>query len=471
VTTETHPHVSANVPESMPTVADYLRKDPGHIPEALFERSTHDLGNEPIDKASYTTRAHHELEKTRLWNRVWQMACRNNDIPEVGDRVVYDILDQSIVVVRSAPEEIKAFHNVCMHRGNRLVDPAVGDPATGTEFTCTFHKWSYHLDGSIKEIPCRWDFPNVRNDDVHLAEVKTATWNGFVFINLDPDCESFDDFIGETLPEHFRNWPRDDAFKVAHVGKVIPCNWKLALEAFLELYHAIGTHPTFLQYSGDCNSQYDFWGRHARMISCVGVPSPYLGDVDDPQFVVDAMVGDSISNIMNEGDLANMPQLPQDATLDDARHMCADFVRGSMSATTGVDYSRFSDSEMLDAVQYFVFPNLVPWAGNAFPLCYRVRPHGDDHQSCIFEVIILASLPDGAPLPKDTPLRMTPPDEPWAEAKELGGAGPILDQDMVNLLKMQRGVNTSGLKQVQFANYQERNIRHLHQTLDQFIAE
>jgi len=471
MTTETHRRVDAEIPETMPTVEDYLRKDPGHIPDAMFERSTEDIGDEPMDKRVYSSREYHELEKTRLWNRVWQFACRENDIPNVGDRIVYDIIDQSVVVVRSAPDEFKAFHNVCVHRGNRLVDPELGDASSGTEFTCSYHKWSYNLDGSIKQIPCRWDFPKVSDSDAHLPEVKTASWNGFVFVNFDPNCEPFDDFIGKTLPEHFRNWPREKSFKAAHIAKVIPCNWKLALEAFLEVYHAIGTHPTFAMYTGDCNAQYDFWGRHARMISCVGVPSPYLGDIDDPQLVVDAMIGDSISNIMNEGDLANMPQLPADATLDDARHMCAEHVRQSMSATTGVDYSGFSDSEMLDAVQYFVFPNLVPWAGNAFPLNYRVRPNGDDHESCIFEIIILAPWPEGSPMPKDTPMRMTPTEEPWSDAKELGGAGPIFDQDMVNLLKIQRGVSTSGLENVLFANYQERNIRHLHQNLDRFMAD
>ncbi|OZC42688.1 hypothetical protein CH289_27235 [Rhodococcus sp. RS1C4] len=471
MSTETHRPISAENQQSMPTVQGYLKLDRGHIPDALFEQSTHDLGNDPIDKRVYTTREFHEIERDRLWKRVWQTACRENDIPEVGDRITYDIVDQSIVVVRSAPDTFHAFHNVCMHRGNRLVDPDVGDSMNSTEFTCSFHKWSYNLDGSIKEIPCRWDFPAVRDQDVHLSEVKVATWNGFVFVNLDPECEPFEQFLGDTLPDHFENWPRGRSFKAAHVAKVVPCNWKLAAEAFLEIYHAVGTHTSFLMYSGDCNAQYDFWGKHARMISCVGVPSPHLGDVDDPQIIVDAMIGDSISNIMNEGDLANMPQLPENATLEDARQMCADFVRGSMTAMSGVDYTNYSDSEMLDAVQYFVFPNLVPWAGNAFPLCYRVRPNGDDHESALFEVMILTSIPEGVPLPKDTPMRMTPPDEPWGEAKELGGVGPIIDQDMVNLLKLQRGVKTDGLKNVHFANYQERNIRHLHNNLAKFVSE
>jgi len=214
MTTETTQRVSAEVPESMPTVEQYLRADRGKVPDALFEQSTHDLGDEPMDKSVYTSREFHELEKERLWKRVWQMACRENDIPEVGDRIVYDVVDQSIIVVRSAPNEFKAFHNTCMHRGNRLVEPESGDATSGTEFTCSFHKWSYNLDGSLKQIPCRWDFPRVRDEDAHLSEVRTATWNGFVFVNPDPDSETFEEFLGTTIPEHFTNWPREGGHKV-----------------------------------------------------------------------------------------------------------------------------------------------------------------------------------------------------------------------------------------------------------------
>lgn len=100
-----------------------------------------------------------------------------------------------------------------------------------------------------------------------------------------------------------------------------------------------------------------------------------------------------------------------------------------------------------------------------------VRPNGDDHESSIFEVLVMMWLPEGAPRPKDSPLKMTPPDEPWGAVAELGGLGPIIDQDMVNLVKFQRGIRSDGITQVHFANYQERNIRNLHQNLEQFISD
>lgn len=464
----TNAGVDAEVRESMPTTESYLRQDRGQIPDALFEQSTHDLGDEPVDKRIFTEREQHEFEKERLWKRVWQMACRCNDIPEVGDRVVYDIVDQSIVIVRSAPDEFKAFHNTCMHRGTRLVGET--DPTGGTEFTCSFHNWSYNLDGSIKRIPCRWDFPAVKDEDVHLAEVKVGLWNGFIFVNMDPDCEPFEDFLGETIPRHFESWPRDNAYKAVHIGKPVPCNWKLATEAFLEIYHIPSTHPNFLPYAADCNAQYDFWGLHARMLGVVGVPSPHLGEVDDPQTIVDGMLGDAVGNMFGESEF-EMPQLPEGATAMDARALCADFVKQSMQSLTGVDFSQASDSEMLDATQYFVFPNFVPWAGNAFPMAYRVRPMGDDHEWCIFEVLVLMFMPEGAPRPKDAQLVMTPADEPWGAVKELGGLGPIIDQDMVNLVKLQRGNKSDGLKVVHLANYQERNIRNMHNNLDEFMGK
>jgi hypothetical protein len=206
------------------------------------------------------------------------------------------------------------------------------------------------------------------------------------------------------------------------------------------------------------------------MLGVVGVSSPHLGEVDDPQLIVDGMLGDAVGNMFGESEF-DMPQLPEGATEMDARQLCADFVRQAMGAQFGVDFSGASDSEMLDATQYFVFPNFIPWAGNAFPMAYRVRPNGDDHESSIFEVLVMMWLPEGAPRPKDSPLKMTPPDEPWGAVAELGGLGPIIDQDMVNLVKFQRGIRSDGITQVHFANYQERNIRNLHQNLEQFISD
>ena len=461
--------VSADVRESFPTVHDYLSMDSRQVPEALLESSSPSLGHAPIDKTIYISRHYADLEGEHIWKKVWQFACRENEIPQVGDRIVYDILDQSFVVVRTAKDTIKAFYNVCMHRGTRLVGPQ--DPLGGKEIACSFHNWSYNLDGSLKRIPCSWDFPEVKSEQVHLAEVKVGTWNGFVFINMDPKCQTFEDFLGETIPRHFKSWPYDKAVKVAHIGKVLPCNWKVAVGAFLEVYHINQTHAGIMTISGDCNSQYDSWGEHARQIMCVGVPSPHLGDLsDDPQLVVEEWLESAISGSSGSVN-GEIPKLPPGAGSADVRRLCASIARRLKQEATGVDFSNASDTEMLDSIQYFIFPNFFLFGGKAFPLAYRILPVKGDHESCLFEVMALINLPEGAPIPKDVPLEITPADEPWAAlAGRLGKGVAVFDEDQRNLVKFQSGLRQNGLKHIHLAGYQERNVRNFLMSVERRIS-
>lgn len=141
-----------------------------------------------IPRSDYVDPRVHELEKERLWPRVWQIACREEEIPNVGDYVVYDIVEDSIVIVRSAPDRISAFFNVCPHRGRRLRDDACG---TLSAFRCSYHAWRFGLDGKLidRPDPDDWSEHPLTEADTALSEVKVETWAGMVWINMDPHCE------------------------------------------------------------------------------------------------------------------------------------------------------------------------------------------------------------------------------------------------------------------------------------------
>jgi hypothetical protein len=144
----------------------------------------------------------------------------------------------------------------------------------------------------------------------------------------------------------------------------------------------------------------------------------------------------------------------------------SDFMRAWNRQVLGADLSSFSDAEVLDAIEYFVFPNLAVWGGFALPVHYRSRPYRNDPNQCIWEVMVIVPVPDEAPLERDVPLRMTPTTEPWAQAEELGQIGPLMDQDMANLLRLQRGMRSQACQELVLANYQERNIRNFHRHLE-----
>ena len=128
---------------------------------------------------------------------------------------------------------------------------------------------------------------SVNPEEESLPEVQVGRWGGFIFINPDPNAESFDSFAG-TLGEHFSSWPLERRYKEAHVSKILRCNWKVAQEAFMEAYHVVATHPQILAGIGDANSQYDVYGNFARAITPNGTPSPHLAYDPSEQEMLDA---------------------------------------------------------------------------------------------------------------------------------------------------------------------------------------
>ena len=253
------------------TYQQLLDEDTHPVPDVLRLESAVSFGPDEFPITRYTTREWHEVEKEKLWSRVWQYACRADEIPEVGDYYVYEIVGKSYVVMRSSENEIKAYPNACLHRGRKLKDY----DGRCSEIRCPFHGFAWELDGELKDVPAKWDFPHVEAESFHLPEVQVGTWAGFVFINPDPDAESLEDFIGD-LDDHFQVWDLERRYKQAHVAKVIYANWKIAQEAFCEAFHVNATHPQIMAYLGSTNSQVDVWENFSRVISPGGTPEPLL---------------------------------------------------------------------------------------------------------------------------------------------------------------------------------------------------
>jgi phenylpropionate dioxygenase-like ring-hydroxylating dioxygenase large terminal subunit len=205
-----------------------------------------------IGVEAYLSEDYARAERDKLWRKVWQQVGRVEDLPKVGSYLTYNILDDSIVVVRSGPETFSAHHNVCMHRGRRLVDiPDGAKSACGHKksFVCGFHGWTYGLDGRCIHIPERQDWQDALTpENTHLAAVNVDTWGGWIWINMDPDSEPLRDYLEPAatmldpfgLPNMRCKWRKWLHFQ---------CNWKVAMEAFNETYHVATTHPQFNKFS------------------------------------------------------------------------------------------------------------------------------------------------------------------------------------------------------------------------------
>ncbi len=365
--------------KDMVSVREILQKDSRPVPQVLLEKSPNQLSHVEIPNEIFFSQDYHDLEVEKLWKRVWQYACREEDIPNIGNYIVYDIAELSVIVVRTSEKKIQAFYNSCPHRGTQLEI----EDGKATKWQCPFHGWTWKLDGTLAHIPCRWDFDHLSDEELRLPEVKVATWQGFVFINFANDCEPLETYL-ENIPTHFQNFhfPLENCFTSAHIAKIIPANWKVVLELFLESYHFLATHPQTLPFTGDINSQCDIYDRHNRLIIPTAVASPHLGNQKNDLAIAQALM-------KFQGANPAAIELSEGIT---AREFVAEAGRNRIYKQFGVDCSAVSDCEMIDNIFYFIFPNFISMPGLGVSVQLRFRPNGNDPNSSIMDVRLLPGL-------------------------------------------------------------------------------
>jgi phenylpropionate dioxygenase-like ring-hydroxylating dioxygenase large terminal subunit len=436
---------------------DLLDLETADVPAALRDSTDTYLGSEDLPVERYISREFFDQEVEKVWRKTWQMACRESRVRNPGDYFVYDIVNDSILLTRTESGELKGFYNSCLHRGRALKRGA----GRAENIRCPFHGWTWGLDGDFDSAPCEWDFPHVDKEEHKLPQVQVATWGGWVFINMDDDVPSLEEYMG-VLPAHMDQWKHEQRFVALHVEKVIGANWKVVLEAFIESYHAIATHPQLMPFQAIDNSQYDVWGDHvSRTITAYGVPNPTHADQFTEQDSMDAMM-----------DLAGMEDRPEVATGQTAREKLAEITLPVVNEASGEDFTgRATMSELMDSTLYLLFPNFAPWAGHGTVISYRHRPNGDDVDSSIMDIFLLTRYPEGAEPPEDAPTFRLGIDEPFSDAAEVMGAGlsNVFNQDGANLPHVQKGLKASRKGAVTLGNYQEVRIRHFNQTLDKYL--
>ncbi len=445
-----------------PSTQDIISRDKVAAPGWVRSESYQFLGDEDISTDRYKDPDFAQREYDHLWTRTWQFACREENIPEVGDYYVYDIGRHSFIVTRVEDDKIQAYYNACLHRGTMLRAP--GSEGYATEFKCPFHGWSWNIDGTNKNVLCDWDFPHVDRDKFTLPQVRVERLAGFVFINMDQDAPPLAEYLGPEFMAHLDAWKLENRYVHCHVSKVIPANWKLTMEAFMEAYHVIETHPQVAPSNADANSQYDIYGEHVnRFISSLGVVSPHLkGQVTEQDVVDQFTVGDA--SILGDADRT----LAEGET---ARQRMADMMRVMFEQATNSDLSGVSDSELLDCFSYTVFPNTFLFAGISLPMVYRFRPVPDDHRKTIYEVLFLRPVPLDGECPETAECVHLDESQSFTEAEGMDpGFGEILDQDTENLFLQQRGIEASAKQGLTLGNYQEIRVRHFEQAVDRYVG-
>ena len=446
-------------------VQEIFRHDTVPPAATLLTRSDYDLGTEPLDVERYYTREFHDREVAKLWPKVWQYAVWTYDIPNPGDVHVYRIVDQSVLIIRQPDMSVKAFINSCLHRGSELCKSDTHRKA----LRCPYHGFTWSLEGELKWVPSRWDFPQVDAADFHLPEVRVEEWNGFLFINFDNDAPSLRDYMGAMYDQWGGDapqgaWDFKSKYKAVHLVKKINCNWKVAMDGFLESLHVLATHPQITNMHPDSSSQYDVYPdepHFSRYHAVLGLPSRMIPNIPEDQEILDAFT----ASYLPEHRDTEYGKLREGET---ARLAFGRMARDAYQKRLGVDVSNLPEAELIDGTQYLLVPNFAPWPSLLNPLVYRFRPLGNDPDWSIWETIFF--LPFEGDRPPSCEIIEVGPEESFLDYNAMGALDTLLQQDAEQLPLVQRGLKASKSRKLTLSKYQEARIRHYNQTIDDYLS-
>lgn len=434
------------------------------VPFAITDRAF-------IPRERYYDKQFFELENEKLWPHVWQMACRLEEIPDVGDYVEYSVAKYSVLVIRTGPNEVKAYQNACRHRATQL---AVGcGTFRGGQVVCPYHGWRWNLDGSPAGLYGKEGFdPHALDpEDLKLIECQVGTWAGCVFINMDLEAPSLEDAMAP-LPQQL------DALRVADMrvdwwkAVRLDANWKMAIEAFMEGWHLMATHPQAVMGAGEdwpadfLSVQHSYENGHASLAQGHEGHENLGPDGKaeaEKAYEFMRVICDSLHAMVLEKDVAVIEGL---RNIDCAAEEFSQKMTEALYAwNTGAGIKLPDpDPETLAkwGSQWFVFPNFMihPMYGNA--ISYRVRPDDNDPEKCYFEFWSLTLHPEGEEpgKPKFDGV-FEPDDEAW----------PLIPrQDYSNISRQQRGLHTPGFRAQRLARQYEDGIANMHVHLDEYLS-
>nr|WP_188818513.1 aromatic ring-hydroxylating dioxygenase subunit alpha [Novosphingobium indicum] len=427
---------------------------------------------ELIPAKRYYDETFYQAECEHLWPHVWQMACRLETMPNVGDWVEYSNVGKSVLVVRTK-DGVKAFQNHCRHRGVPIAGGsgnAHGNCAKAG-FICPFHGWRWNMDGENTFVYGKDLFSDDLLDPSELAlkPVRCETWGGCAFINHDENAPSLKECLGPVLD-------RLDAHGMSNVrsewwfATELPANWKIAMEAFMEGYHVMMTHP---QLQRSVPGLYN--ARYGNDTGGIGLPIDPDQSVEDnirAQIENLKLLGSGMAGMVHAKEIEIAEQLGPDnpdvqlpGTVAEAVPMWFGMVQAAVTrklkerGENVPDLNAVAVSDPVNAVEYlfphyFLLPFFTSYAS------YRIRPTGPE--SCMFEIWSLTHFPEGE--------EPEPPMEPTVLPFDSQDFPMIPRQDYSNIPIQQKGLHSEGFEFMRLSKDVEGLISNYQRLIDGYIA-
>lgn len=402
-----------------------------------------------VPAARYHSPAFALLEAERMWPRVWQVACSVDHVAEPGDYFEYRCGAYSVLVVRGSDGVLRAFQNVCRHRGNSL---CAGGGSGLDELRCGYHGWTWDLTGALKRVPGRKGFGELHMADLPLLAARVDVWERLVFVTLDVDAMPLAEYL-EAVPQDIA-WCRLDEFRCyATMTVEVAANWKTIADGYSETYHIQTLHPELHRCMDDVFAPQRIWGHTGKSEQIYGVPSPLLKQPLSDEDVWDAYVCTQ-GALMGAEEGTPFPGRPDG-------HSVADVIASrtrEFASGRGVDLGWASTAQLMTLHQYNVFPNMTLLANADHLTVMTAHPGADpDHGELV--MFLWMRMPPGAPRTAPVDVRMT---------AEEAHPGVVLTQDISVLAGLQRGLRQPGFTHLTLSN-EERRVINLHRNLERYL--
>ncbi len=407
--------------------------------ERLLKRTPpRDYGTDRLaDKHIYFDAGVMEREYDKIWSKVWLLAGHMNDLPRQNCFMKFDVGYESFLIVRGEGDQLHAMYNSCRHRGTELVEQDFGSTK---KFVCPFHKWEFASDGSLLKIQDRETFrAEALCHDLNLKKVRVEAWRGWIFISMDTEAEPLEEFLGAEFMDSVASYDFEGAVRIRDVVQEWPANWKVAHEAFNEGYHVQATHPQLIPANNAYHCVHNLYGNgHALSIYQNMLPSPHvMNDIPSDGISDEQKIFLREAGIKEEDFPKNRDDVPMAV------------IKGKRAKTGGIDYARFTNSQLIDSWGIGLFPCTE---GFLLPEGYFLQswhPHPTDPEKCIYKTQVYAvtgagELPsymavEGVDLSGKTVLPRT-----HAEKGDIDIVGPVIGQDVVLIPRVQRRMRSRG---------------------------
>lgn len=200
---------------------------------------------------AYTSKAVFDRELETIFHKEWICVAREDQIPEPGDYRSTEVVDQPLIVVRLKDRTIRAMSSICPHRAMQVANGS----GNATSFSCPYHRWKFGLDGALLSAPHMDKVDDFPPPDCGLKSIKVETWEGFIFVNLDPQSQALGPRLAQ-LDEEMSEYRMADLVVAATTEFDCPWNWKILVENFMEAYHHIGPHLESIQPTHNAKDAY-----------------------------------------------------------------------------------------------------------------------------------------------------------------------------------------------------------------------